>query len=48
VATFDLGPTFSEPNVKFPMKLEQSATIWALELCNIHGVWENSFRVEVK
>lgn len=26
IATFDLGPTFAEPKVKFKMKLEKSAT----------------------
>jgi len=48
VATFDVGPTFGDPKVIFPMKLENRATIFALEYCNIHGVWENSVEVEVK
>jgi len=48
VATFDLGPTFAEPKVKFKMKLEKSATLIALEYCNLHGVWENSVKIEVR
>ena len=48
VATFDFGPTFAEPKVKFRMKLEKSATLIALEYCNLHGVWENLVGIEVE
>lgn len=48
VATFDLGPTYAEPRVTFTMKLERSSTLYALEYCNIHGVWDNSLRIEVE
>ena len=48
VATFDLGPTYAEPRVTFTMKLEKGSTLYALEYCNIHGVWDNSFKVEVE
>ncbi len=48
VATFDMGPTYASPTVTFPMMLSKSATIHALEYCNIHGVWDNSARVEVE
>jgi superoxide reductase len=47
IATFDLGPTFAEPKVTFVMKLEKSATLLALEYCNIHGVWDNAAQVKV-
>lgn len=47
VATFDVGPTYGDPKVSFSMKLEKNATIIALEYCNIHGVWENTFEVKV-
>lgn len=47
VATFDLGPTVAEPKVKFRMKLDKSATLIALEYCNLHGVWENTVRIGV-
>lgn len=47
VATFDLGPTYGDPTVTFRMKLEASAKIFALEYCNIHGVWENYKEVKV-
>jgi len=47
-ATFDFGPTFAEPKVKFRMKLNKTATLTALEYCNLHGVWENSVEIEVE
>lgn len=48
IATFDFGPTFAEPKVKFRMKLKKAATLYALEYCNLHGVWENSVEIEVE
>ncbi|RKY03155.1 desulfoferrodoxin [Candidatus Poribacteria bacterium] len=48
VATFDLGPTYAEPEVTFTMRLEKSAALHALEYCNVHGVWENSVEIEVE
>lgn len=47
VATFDIGPTFAGPRVTFPMMLNKTSTIYALEYCNVHGVWDNSAKVEV-
>jgi superoxide reductase len=48
VATFDVGPTFGDPKVTFSMKLQQNATLFALEYCNIHGLWENALQVKVE
>ena len=48
VATFDVGPTFGDPKVTFRMKLDSSACIFALEYCNVHGVWENSVDIMVE
>jgi len=48
LGTFDFGPTYAEPRVTFPVKLNESAIIYALEYCNIHGVWENSVSVKVE
>jgi len=48
VGTFDLGPTYAEPKVTFPVMLKKSTTLYALEYCSIHGVWDNSVRVEVE
>ena len=48
IATFDLGPTFAEPQVSFKMKLDKNAILYALEYCNVHGVWENSREIKVE
>lgn len=48
VGTFDLGPTFADPKVTFTAMLRKSSTLYALEYCNIHGVWDNSAKVEVE
>jgi len=48
IATFDLVPTFAEPKVKFKIKLEKSANMIAQIYCNLHGVWENSIRINVE
>ncbi|MBD3181586.1 desulfoferrodoxin [Candidatus Poribacteria bacterium] len=48
VATLDMGPTFADPKVTFTAMLEKTSTIYALEYCNIHGVWDNSVKVEVE
>ena len=48
VGTFDLGPTFADPKVTFTAMLEKSSTLYALEYCNVHGVWDSSTEVEVE
>jgi superoxide reductase len=48
VATFDLGPAFAEPKVKFRMKLEKTANLIASIYCNLHGMWENSVKIKVE
>ena len=48
IGTFDLGPTFAAPTVTFPVMLAKSSTIFALEYCNVHGVWDNALKVEVE
>lgn len=48
IATFDFGPTIAEPKVKFRMKLSKPANLIALEYCNLHGLWENSVKIQVE
>jgi len=48
IGTFDLGPTFAEPKVTFSMLLNKPATVFALEYCNIHGVWDNSVKINAE
>jgi len=38
-------PAVAEPNARFIAKLGEFKTLYALEYCNIHGVWENSLEL---
>ncbi|RBP40630.1 class II SORL domain-containing protein [Garciella nitratireducens] len=33
---------------KTEVKLKQSGTFYALSYCNLHGLWENSQKIEIK
>jgi len=48
VATFDFGPAYAEPRVGFPLTLNKSSDIIAVGYCNLHGLWDNSVKVEVE
>ncbi|MFQ5910397.1 MAG: class II SORL domain-containing protein [Thermoplasmata archaeon] len=48
VGTYDMGPTYAEPRVTFPLKLKKSSTVYALGYCNIHGIWESSVDITVE
>jgi len=39
---------FTEPRATFRITLPGPGTLKALALCNIHGLWEGTKRVEVK
>ncbi len=43
----NLTPVVSEPNVSFKAKLSKSGTIYALEYCNLHGLWEGRREIKV-
>lgn len=40
------GPVYSHPEVAFSMQITKSGTLYALALCNIHGLWENAKRLK--
>lgn len=48
VAGANEGPAYTEPKVSTSLKLKTSGTLMALSYCNIHGLWENYQRIEVK
>ena len=41
------GPVFTKDNVVFDFKAMKSGTIQAMAHCNIHGLWESSFHINV-
>ncbi|MFQ6032038.1 MAG: class II SORL domain-containing protein [Candidatus Zixiibacteriota bacterium] len=45
LGTFDLGPVYASPKVITHVKLNEFKRLFALEYCNIHGIWENSIEV---
>jgi len=48
LAKLDLTPIYSEPEVCLKVKLSKGGTIFALQYCNVHGLWsaEKNIRVE--
>jgi superoxide reductase len=43
----DKGPVYTHHSATITVKLNQPGTIYALSLCNIHGLWENSKDIKV-
>jgi len=41
------GTAYAHPVATFSMQVEKPGTLIALSLCNIHGLWENSKRIDV-
>ena len=44
----DKGPAYTHHSATIAVKLNQPGTIFALSLCNIHGLWENSKDIAVQ
>ena len=42
------GDNFTEPTGLTSVKLKKSGTVYAISYCNIHGLWINSKKIEVK
>lgn len=47
MATFDFAPGYAEPRASFTLMLNESSHIIATGYCNVHGLWDNSVKVEV-
>lgn len=43
----DEGPVYTNHSVTASMKIMKSGTLFATSLCNIHGLWENSKKIDV-
>ena len=39
------APSFTNPNVRFQVPVEQFKAFCAISFCNVHGVWENCLEV---
>ncbi|WP_455277915.1 class II SORL domain-containing protein [[Eubacterium] cellulosolvens] len=47
LTTVRLTPVYSEPDIKVNLKLNKSSTLYAIEYCNLHGLWESRKKIEV-
>ena len=47
VTAANFGATYANPTVTVPVMLKKNSTLYALEHCNIHGLWDNSVKVKV-
>jgi len=41
------GPVYTEPVATATLKLTKSGTLYALALCNIHGLWQSAKVIQV-
>lgn len=41
------GPVYTEPSITTTLKVSKPGVFHALSLCNIHGLWESSQKVDV-
>ena len=48
LATIELEPGYAEPDVELTIKVQKSGTLYAIAYCNLHGIWENSKRIEIE
>jgi len=46
LAAIDLTPVYMEPEIELTLKLGTSGTLFVIEYCNLHGLWEA--RAEIK
>ena len=44
----NMSTIFTHPEIACVMKTEKPGTIFASSYCNIHGLWQNAKKIEVK
>ena len=47
IANIDLAPVYAEPELTLKVKVPRSGTLYAVEHCNLHGLWEARKEVRV-
>jgi superoxide reductase len=43
----DTGPVYTHPSIGTTMKTKKSGKLYAISLCNIHGLWESEMEIKV-
>ena len=48
IATIRLEPEYTEPKIALTLRLKRSGTLYAVEYCNLHGLWEARKQISVE
>ena len=48
LAKIILEPEYAEPDITLTLKLKKSGVLYALEYCNLHGIWEARKEITVE
>lgn len=48
LAKVHLTPEYADPNITLTLKLKKSGVLYAVEYCNLHGLWEARKEVKVE
>ncbi|RLG76857.1 MAG: desulfoferrodoxin [Thermoprotei archaeon] len=48
LATITFTPEYAEPDVTLRLRLSKGGTIYALQYCNLHGMWEGRKEIKVE
>ena len=41
------GPVYTQPQVRLTLKVSKSGSLYAMSMCNIHGLWHSASEVKV-
>ena len=41
------GPVYTQPQVRLTLKVSKSGALYAMSMCNIHGLWHSASEVKV-
>lgn len=47
LANIALTPVYTQPTLKLTLTLKKSGTLYAVEYCNLHGLWEARKKITV-
>ncbi len=48
LGSYEFFPAYGYPKVTVPIMLKRNAALYALEHCNIHGIWDYTIEVKVE
>ncbi len=48
LAAIDLTPVYTEPDLELTLKLGTRGTLYVIEYCNLHGLWEARKDIQVE